>query len=187
MNTIRLASSSDASGILAIYEPIVRETAISFELEPPTLVEMQARIEAVGAIFPWLVADSNDSILGYAYASHHRERPAYQWSVDVSVYVAEPARGRGVARALYEQLLSLLVELGYYAAYAGIALPNDASVALHESMGFKPIGVYRNVGYKLGRWRDVGWWQRELQAHSVEPRPPRRMNDHGDMISYLFS
>jgi phosphinothricin acetyltransferase len=181
MNTFRLASSSDASGILAIYEPIVRETAISFELEPPTLVEMQARIEAVGAIFPWLVADSDDGILGYAYANHHRERPAYQWSVDVSVYVAEPARGRGVARALYEQLLSLLVELGYYTAYAGIALPNDASVALHESIGFKPIGIYRNVGHKLGKWHDVGWWQRELRPYSGEPSPPRRIVDQGEL------
>ena len=178
MNTIRLVRTCDASQILTIYEPIVRETAISFELEPPMLGSMQARIEAIGAVFPWLVADSPDGIRGYAYASRHRERPAYQWSVDVSVYVATRARGRGVARSLYRQLLSLLVELGYYTAYAGIALPNDASVALHESMGFKRVGVYRNVGYKLGRWQDVGWWERELQSYPVDPTPPRRMVDY---------
>jgi len=181
MNTIRLVSPSDASDILRIYEPIVRETAISFEFEPPTLAEMQGRIDKIGKVYPWLVAVSGDSITGYAYASQHRERPAYQWSVDVSVCVAEAARRCGVARALYGQLLSALVELGYYTAHAGIALPNDASVALHESIGFKPIGVYRNVGYKLGRWHDVGWWQRELRPYSSEPSPPRRIVDQGEL------
>lgn len=178
MNTIRLVSTSDASAILAIYEPIVRDTAISFEFEPPTFSAMKSRIETIGSVLPWLVADSNDGIRGYAYASRHRERPAYQWSVDVSVYVAARARGRGVASSLYRQLLSLLVKLGYYTAYAGITLPNDASVALHESMGFKRIGIYRNVGYKLGRWHDVGWWECELQTYSVDPTPPRRMVDY---------
>jgi phosphinothricin acetyltransferase len=186
-NGVRLAEASDAEGILAIYAPIVRETAISFELEPPTVAEMRDRIEATAAEFPWLVAEEARStaedggesgIAGYAYASRHRERAAYQWSVDVSVYIASAARRRGVARRLYLPLLGILDDLGYYAAFAGIALPNAASVAFHESLGFRPIGTYRRVGYKLGAWRDVGWWQRALRAYGDEPEPPRRMMDY---------
>ena len=178
---IRCAMSGDAEAVLAIYAPIVSETSISFELEPPTVEEMQRRIETTLAKLPWLVCEVDEQIMGYAYASRHRERAAYQWSVDVSVYVAEWARGKGVGRKLYTPLLGILQDLGYYSALAGIALPNPASIGLHESMGFKPIGVYRNIGYKLGAWRDVGWWQKQLREYTDSPKPP------GDMASYVKS
>jgi phosphinothricin acetyltransferase len=174
-NSIRLVDTADARELLAIYEPIVRETAISFELEPPTLTEMRGRIDSLSRVFPWLVAETENGVSGYAYASRHRERAAYQWSVDVSVYVATAARGRGVGRALYTALLSLLADLSYCTAHAGIALPNDASVALHESMGFEAVGIFRNVGYKFGAWHDVGWWQRTLRPYGSNPSPPVSM------------
>ncbi len=178
MRTVRLATADDAEGILAIYAPIVRETTISFELEPPTVAEMRRRIETTLARLPWLVCESGRGVEGYAYASKHRERAAYQWSVDVSVYVAEGMRGKGLGRRLYTSLLRMLQDLGYYSALAGIALPNPASVTLHEAMGFRPIGVYRKIGYKLGAWHDVGWWQRQLREYEAEPTSPRTMESY---------
>lgn len=116
--------------------------------------------------------DAAGEVQGYAYAGRHRERAAYQWAVDTSVYVRADARGRGVGRALYAALFDQLVALGYFQAFAGIALPNAGSVALHESVGFAPLGVYRNVGYKFGAWHDVGWWQKSLQPLRAEPAAP---------------
>jgi L-amino acid N-acyltransferase YncA len=170
--TIRLATSRDAPGVQAIYAPVVRETAISFELEPPTVDDMGKRIREVVERMPWLVCEHRGEILGYAYASLHRVRAAYQWSADVSVYIDARARRSGVGRGLYRSLLALLVLQGFYQAYAGITLPNPASVGLHESLGFEPVGVYRAVGYKLGAWHDVGWWQLTLQALVIPPDPP---------------
>ncbi len=175
---LRIARAEDAEGILAIYAPIVRETTISFELEPPTVEEMRGRIETTLARLPWLVCESDGGIAGYAYASRHRERAAYQWSVDVSVYVAEQRRRQGLGSRLYTPLLGMLEDLGYYSALAGIALPNPASVGLHEAMGFRSIGIYRNIGYKLGAWRDVGWWQKQLCEYGDDPEPPRDMRDY---------
>jgi phosphinothricin acetyltransferase len=172
---IRIASPHDAAAVAAIYGPVVKHTAISFETEPPDEAEMRSRIEKTLASLPWLVAeDAAGVVCGYAYASKHRERAAYRWSVDVTVYVREDMRGQGVGRALYGRLLPLLAELGYCQAFAGIALPNEGSVGLHEAMGFEAIGVYRNVGHKLDAWRDVGWWQRPLrplEALPVDPVP----------------
>ena len=175
MDGIRLANDQDAQGILAIYAPIVRDTTISFELEPPSIEEMQDRIATTLQRYPWLVCESQEQILGYAYASRHRERAAYQWSADVSVYVEAGARRRGIARGLYEPLLGILKDLGYYSALAGIAQPNVASVAFHETMGFQPVGIYRNIGYKLGSWHDVGWWQLQLREYAPAPQTPRRL------------
>jgi L-amino acid N-acyltransferase YncA len=170
---IRHAEPADAAAVQAIYAPLVRDTAISFELEPPGVDEMRARIVATAAPLPWLVGvDATGAVNGYAYAGRHRERAAYQWSVDVSAYVRADCRGQGVGTALYGRLFELLVDAGYCQAFAGIALPNAASVALHESLGFQAIGVYRNVGFKHGRWRDVGWWQKELQRPDA-PASPR--------------
>jgi phosphinothricin acetyltransferase len=139
----------------------VRDTWISFELEAPDAAEMVRRIAAYSASHAWLVAEVDGAVAGYAYASPHRERAAYASSCDVAVYV-DPAHARqGVGRALYTELLRLLTEK-YHAAFAGIALPNEASIRLHEAMGFTPVGVYREVGWKMGGWRDVGWWQRLL-------------------------
>jgi phosphinothricin acetyltransferase len=127
--------------------------------------------------FPWLVWEDAGEIKGYAYASEHRTRKAYQWSVEVSVYVREDARRLGVARALYGRLFEVLKRQGFYNAYAGIALPNDASVALHESLGFQKIGVYKAVGHKFGAWRDVGWWSLTLQEYNDSPKPPVNFED----------
>ncbi len=173
--TIRTATPDDADAIAAIYAPIVRHTTISFEWEPPTAADFRARIDKVLARHPWLVAvDAANAVAGFVYAGTHRDPPSYQWSVNTSAFMRADVRGRGVGKALYTELFRQLVALGYYHAYAGIALPNAASIALHESVGFRPLGVYENVGYKFGAWRSVGWWQRELQPLPAEPAPPRR-------------
>ncbi len=171
-STIRPATADDAGQILEVYAPIVRHTAISFEVEPPSTDEMRQRIGDTLVSLPWLVCARQGDILGYAYASKHRVRAAYQWSVDVSVYIHPRVHRLGVGRALYSSLFKILRLQGFYNAYAGITLPNPGSVGLHESMGFQPVGVYRAVGYKLGAWHDVGWWQLILQAYSVPPQPP---------------
>jgi phosphinothricin acetyltransferase len=168
---IRLATANDAEQIQAIYAPNVIYTAISFELEPPTVDDMRQRIVRTIQRWPWLVCEHAGEVLGYAYASEHRARAAYQWSVDVSVYVHAQVHRAGIGRALYSSLFKLLALQGFYNAYAGITLPNPGSVGLHESLGFHPIGVYRGVGYKLGAWHDVGWWELTLQAHTVPPEP----------------
>jgi phosphinothricin acetyltransferase len=175
---IRLARADDAAQVAAIYAPIVTDTIISFELEPPSVDEMRARIEKTLAVFPWLVSESDGSIAGYAYASRHRERRAYQWSVDVSCYVRADARRQGLGAALYRALLRVLRAQGFQMAYAGIALPNKASVRLHESVGFRPVGIYREAGYKLGAWHDTGWWQcrvGEAPANPADPTPLREL------------
>ena len=181
---IREARPGDAEGMLAIYGPVVRETAISFEVEVPSLEEMRRRIEETLARMPWLVVVAGGDVAGYAYAGPHRTRAAYQWSVDVSVYVHPGHQRAGVGRALYAALLDLLVLQGYCRAYAGITLPNPASVGLHEAMGFRPVGVYHGVGFKLGAWHDVGWWQRPLGAPSAHPLPPRPIAEVRDLPAW---
>ena len=169
---IRIATLEDAAAVAAIYAPVVAHTHISFEMDPPDAQEMRSRIEKTLAILPWLVAeDAAGAVCGYAYASRHRERAAYQWSVDTTVYVRDDMRGQGVGRALYGRLLPLLAELGYFQAFAGIALPNAGSVGLHEAVGFEALGVYRNVGFKNGEWRDVGWWQKALRPLDTPSAP----------------
>ena len=148
------------------------DTIISFELEPPDAGEMRRRIEGTLERFPWLVCEREKRVSGYAYASAHGSRAAYRWSVDVSAYVREGERRSGVGRALYTSLFSLLSLQGFYNAYAGITLPNPASVGLHEALGFRPVGVYRGVDYKLGAWHDVGWWHLALRELRAEPDPP---------------
>jgi L-amino acid N-acyltransferase YncA len=174
---IRLATSADAEGILAIYRPIVRDTVISFELEAPDVAEIRRRVEGTIAKYPWLVYEDRDGIAGYAYASEPRERLAYQWSVDVSCYVHERARRRGIGKSLYEALKRVLRAQGFCNAFAGIALPNAASVALHEAVGFVALGEYRNVGFKLGAWRDSVWLQCALGKPPANPPPPLRLGE----------
>ncbi|HEY7127889.1 MAG TPA: GNAT family N-acetyltransferase [Ktedonobacterales bacterium] len=144
----------------------------SFELAPPTVEEMHQRIEQKLLTHPWVVYEVEAQVVGYAHASVYRARPAYQWSVEVSVYLHERWRGQGIGRALYTSLFALLRLQGFFNVYAGITLPNAASVALHERMGLRPLGVYQQVGYKLGAWHDVGWWQGTLQSHVPEPAAP---------------
>ena len=174
--TIRLATPDDAEQVQAIYAPYCH-TPISFETEPPTVEEMQGRLAKVLGQYPWLVCEDGAEILGYAYATRHRDRAAYRWSVDTTVYVREGRQRRGVGRALYTSLLALLVLQGYVNAYAGVTLPNAASVGLHEAMGFQSVGVYRQVGYKCGAWHDVAWFQRPLQPRPPDPPPPRRLEE----------
>jgi phosphinothricin acetyltransferase len=170
---IRLAGPGDAAAVAAIYAPYVTGASTSFEYEPPDAAEMAARIASTLTYTPYLVFESGGAILGFAYASKHRERAAYQWSVDVSVYVHDHAHRRGVGRALYESLLALLRLQGFYTAHAGITLPNPASVGLHEALGFRPVGVYPSVGFKHGDWHDVGWWQLPLRERTGTPALPR--------------
>ncbi|MCF5710535.1 GNAT family N-acetyltransferase [Pseudomonas syringae] len=169
--TVRIAQISDAQAIQAIYAPMVERTAISFELEPPTVEEMAKRIGTILPTYPYLVAERDGQVIGYAYASQHRAREAYRWSVDVTVYVAPEAHRRGVGRALYDVLLQRLKTQGFHAAYAGIALPNDSSVGLHEALGFAHIGTYPEVGFKNGAWHDVGYWRIALDVTNP-PKPP---------------
>jgi phosphinothricin acetyltransferase len=186
---VRVARAEDAAAIAAIYAPIVRDTAISFEAEPPTEREMAMRMDKILPALPWLVMADGTRVLGYAYASPHVERAAYRWSANVSVYIHEAARGQGVGTGLYRSLLPILIQQGFRNAFAGIALPNAGSVALHQSLGFKPLGVYSNVGFKLGAWRDVGWWQLALNEGGDEPAEPvpfsqlRQTDQFGAMLA----
>jgi phosphinothricin acetyltransferase len=169
---IRVARSADAEALAGIYAPYVAGSAISFEVEPPSAEDMGARLAACLTVAPWLLLLEAGQALGFAYASRHRERAAYRWSVDVSVYVREDARRRGIGRSLYTSLLALLRLQGFFVAHAGITLPNAASVGLHESLGFAPVGVYASVGYKNGAWHDVGWWRLPLHELVSAPAEP---------------
>jgi len=173
MPSIRMATTGDAAAVAAIYRPYVTDAVTSFEVDPPGAADMAARIGTVLARTPWLVcADGDGAAVGYAYASRHHERAAYQWSVDVAVYIHAGHHRRGIGRALYEKLFALLRLQGFYVAHAGITVPNAASVGLHESLGFVPVGVYPAVGWKFGAWRDVGWWRLPLQELVATPAPP---------------
>ena len=170
---IRMVRASDADEIAAIYRPSVIDAVTSFEIDAPDGDEMGRRIEAVLVVAPWLVCvGSAGDVVGYAYAARHRERPAYQWSVDATVYIRADHHRRGVGRALYGVLFDLLRLQGFCVAHAGITLPNAGSVGLHEALGFRPVGVYPAVGWKLGAWRDVGWWQLPLRELPPAPSPP---------------
>jgi phosphinothricin acetyltransferase len=167
-----MATLADADQVQAIYAPYC-DTPISFEIEPPSVDEMRRRMEKVLGSYPWLVCEDRGEILAYVYAAQHRERYAYRWSVDTTVYVRQGRHRRGVGRALYTSLLAMLPLQGYVNAFAGVTLPNPASVGLHEAMGFRPLGVYAHVGFKNGRWHDVGWYQRCLQSRPDTPGETR--------------
>lgn len=167
---LRLATAADAGGVAEIYRPIVAATPISFEIDPPSEEEIARRICEALRTYPWLVCLVDGRVAGYAYGSRHRARAAYGWSVEVSAYVHPDFRRRGIGRGLYRSLFEVLKAQGYFNAYAGITLPNAGSVGLHEAMGFQRCGVFRKIGYKLGAWHDVGWWQLALQS-AKEPAP----------------
>jgi phosphinothricin acetyltransferase len=174
---IRLAGDGDAAAVAAIYAPFVDGNATSFEAEPPSADEMRRRITETMEMYPWLVCDCDGVIAGYAYASWHRTRLAYRWSVETSVYVHPNFRRHGVARGLYTSLFAILAVQGYVNAYAGITLPNARSVAFHEALGFLPLSVYRGIGFKLGQWHDVGWWHLLLKRHPASPENPTSLDD----------
>jgi len=170
--TIRAATAEDAAEIAAVYAPHVEASYASFEEVAPAAAEMARRMADPPAL-PWLVAEREGAVVGFAYAAHHRARPAYRWSCDLSVYLAADATGQGVGTALYARLVPLVRDLGHVSAYAAIALPNDASEALHRAQGFVPLGTFRDVGFKRGEWRDVAWFHLPLVAPPALPGEPR--------------
>ncbi len=177
MASVRDATTEDAAACVGIYEPYVRETAISFEAEPPTPSEMAARIATAQERHAWLVAERDGRVVGYAYAGRFKERAAYDWSCEVSVYVDREQRGGGIGRLLYAALFDRLAGLGYRQAAAGATLPNAESEAFHRSMGFEPVGTWRRIGWKHGQWRDVAWFQRGLGKDAPDRPPAPRMED----------
>ncbi|HKL80058.1 MAG TPA: GNAT family N-acetyltransferase [Mobilitalea sp.] len=177
---IRLAEENDSVSLLNIYSEFIRNTAVTFETAVPTVLEFSKRIRDVLESSPWLVCEINGENIGYAYASKHRERSAYQWSVDVTVYINPQYHRRHIATALYIALIELLKIQGYYSAYAGISLPNLNSEGFHESFGFKPVGVFHNVGFKFGEWRDVKWFELTISEYSKNPAKPKTINEIKD-------
>ena len=174
---IREATLDDAAAIAAIYGPYVLTSPATFETDPPDSTEMRDRIKRVTEMYPWLVAEGPKGIEGYAYASRHRERPAYQWAVDASAYVAPGSHRSGIGRRLYGELFEIVRRQGFTNVFAGITLPNDASVGLHRAMGFELIGVYGQIGYKLGAWHDTSWWQLRLTEEQSAPSAPLSWKD----------
>ncbi|MBX3608211.1 MAG: N-acetyltransferase [Piscinibacter sp.] len=171
---IRPAEPRDAAALAEIYAPSVAERPTSFELEPPDAAEMAARLARVTAAWPWLVAEEGDGVLGYCYASPFAERAAYRWSVTTTAYVREGRHRCGIGRALYTRLFDILARQGAVMAFAGITLPNEASVGLHRAMGFAPVGTYPRAGFKLGRWWDVAWYSRALR-HVADDEAPAEL------------
>jgi Sortase and related acyltransferases len=165
---IRRARREDASALLNIYRDVVESTAVSFELIVPSEEQFAARIEDALRHWQWLVAIDGTECIGYAYGSSHRKRGGYRWSTEVSAYVRQDCHREGIGRTLYTQLFEDLAELGYCNAYAGVTLPNPASVAFHESLGFQAVGVFSRVGRKFGKWHDVAWFQRVLRDEPAE-------------------
>lgn len=172
MYRIRLATAADAAQILAIYAPYVEHTSITFETELPSVESFADRISTYLQQWPWLVCEKEGVIAGYAYGARYRERVAYQWSVESSVYIHDDFLRAGIASVLYGALFGILKVQGYRNVYAVINLPNDRSVALHERCGFRYFATYEQVGYKLGQWKNVGWWRLILNEFGDEPAPP---------------
>jgi phosphinothricin acetyltransferase len=172
MNVRMADPARDAEVVAAIYRPAVMVSIASFEEVPPDGAAMAERMRATLERTPWLVAEEEGRVVGYAYAGRHHERPGYRWSVDISVYVADGFTGRGIGRLLYDELLPMLRRQGFVNAYAGIALPNPASVTLHERIGMRLVGVYERVGWKFGAWHDVAWYGMRLTDATGTPPEP---------------
>jgi L-amino acid N-acyltransferase YncA len=172
MNKIRLAKTDDASGLLEIYGPHIINSAITFETEIPSVSDFGQRIITYQQNWPWLVYEMDGIIAGYAYATKHRDRAAYQWCVESSVYIHPDFQQKGIAKKLYMILFEILKHQGCRNVYAGITLPNDKSVAFHKSFGFSWIADYENIGFKLGKWNTVSWWQLQLNGYSDDPVAP---------------
>lgn len=174
---IRLAKEEDCDSILHIYAPYIINTAITFECIVPTIIKFRERMENIQSYYPWLVCEIDNNIVGYAYASRFREKEAYKWSVDFSVYIIPEYHRKNIGKALYFALSELLKLQGFYNAYAGVTLPNIKSESLHESFGFKAIGVYHNVGYKFDNWHDVKWYEVKIQEHIQQPLEPKPIEE----------
>jgi L-amino acid N-acyltransferase YncA len=184
----REATPEDAAAIASIYAPYCESTPITFENEAPDEAEIEVRIENVLPQYPWLVCEIDGRVVGYAYGSRHRERAAYRWCVDVGIYIDGNQHRRGIGRALYSSLLPLLVQQGYFKAYAGITVPNEASVGLHVAMGFREVGTYPAEGFKLGAWRNVMWLEKTLQplvSPPPEPSPAANLRDNPAWVAAI--
>lgn len=171
IHPIRLATSNDSLGVLEIYAPFILNTTTTFEIDVPSPQEMGDRINKYLEKGPWLVSEHDGQITGYAYASEHRARAAYQWSIEVSVYVHPDHHGLGLGRRLYHCVLEILHLQGYCSVFAGITQPNEPSDAFHRAIGFDLIGTYKNIGYKMGKWCDVKWYQLSLNKTNQAPKP----------------
>lgn len=182
MLQVRMAVREDAMEVLEIYKPSVLTTAFSFETAVPTLHQFQTRIENCLQKYPWIVCTVNQQVVGYVYASKHREREAYQWSCECSVYIRDSFKGKGIATELYAVLFEILKIQGIRNVYAGITLPNDASVKLHEKCGFKHFANYDNIGYKFNSWKTVGWWKLQLNDYDLNPPPPIKIAALNSML-----
>lgn len=167
---IRMANQEDAEAILGIYEEYIKNTTVTFEIEVPTVAAFRERMERIMIQFPWLVCEIDGEIAGYAYASKHGERAAYRWSADLSVYISGKFQRRGIATAFYKALTELLRRQGYFTVYAGVSTPNPKSEAFHTALGFRNLGEFRNVGYKLGQWLGVTWYELALATYVPEPK-----------------
>ena len=187
MIKLRLANPEDAAGVLAIYGPYIEKTSFTFETETPSRTAFAERIRSYLVNWPWLVCEIDGVIAGYAYATRHRERTAYQWCVESSVYIHDDFLRSGVARALYASLFEILKRQGFNNVYAVINLPNERSVAFHESCGFEYFATYEKVGYKLGKWKNVGWWKLNVNEYVDEPAAPVWFGElNKDFLAELF-
>lgn len=174
---IRVATKDDAAAMLEIYAPFILNSGITQETEIPHVEDFQKRIESTLKERPWIVYDINGEIAGYAYGGKHRDRKGYQWCVESSLYISEKHFGTGIAHALYAALFDILRLQGFVNAYAVITLPNDRSTAFHEKFGFYYFTTYKKIGYKLGQWHDVGWWQYDVNPHSEDPKDPVKFSN----------
>ena len=187
MIDIRLATPNDAEAILGIYAPYIESTSFTFETETPSVTDFQKRISDYLINWPWLVCEIDGVIAGYAYGAKYRERIAYQWCVESSIYVHDDFLKHKIGKALYETLIEILKKQGYRNVYAVINLPNDRSVRFHESCGFTYFATYEKVGYKLGKWKNVGWWQLSINEYGMEPEAPVRFSElNKDFLVNLF-
>jgi L-amino acid N-acyltransferase YncA len=188
MSLIRLANESDAAAILEIYAPYIESTSYTFETEVPSIEAFAHRINSYLINWPWLVCEIDKTIAGYAYATRYRERVAYQWCTESSVYVHDDYQRMGIAHTLYSTLIDILKRQGFRNVYAVINLPNDKSIAFHESLGYKHFATYEKVGYKLGKWKNVGWWQLTINDFINEPLSPVKFSElNKDFLPELFS
>lgn len=187
MTTVRLARTEDAAHILEIYKPYILQTAYTFETEVPSVDDFSKRIEKYLEKYPWLVAEASGQIAGYVYASVHREREAYQWTCECSVYIHNDFKGRGLGNELYTVLFQILELQGFRNVYAGITIPNEASERLHQKLGFEKFAEYENIGFKSGNWHHVGWWRLQLNTYDLQPEAPVWFNkmsrlDYEDLL-----
>ncbi len=187
MTMFRIATPQDAKAILDIYSPFIRDTSFTFEIEVPTENAFAERIESYLINYPWLVCEVDGLVVGYAYASRYRERVGYQWSVECSVYIHNDYSKAGIGKSLYAILFEILNKQGFNNVYAVINLPNDKSVAFHENCGFTWITTYENVGYKLGQWKNVGWWRLIVNEFINEPPAPIPFSElNKEFLPHLF-